>query len=381
LVLLSVVSWLAQLGQTQACSLCQPGGAMSSPTFREDAGLRSARVILHGTISNPRLIGDGIRGQTDFTIKTVLRSAPAIRGKEKIVLDRYLPVNKGEVPHFLLFCDIDGGKIDPYRGVRIKGESTVAYVQKALTLGGKPTDAVTNLAFFFRYLDDTDPEVARDAFVEFARASDVDIARAAPRLDAEKLRAWIKEKNTPAARIGVYALLLGGHGKAGDADFLRGLLDSKEQRYQDAFDGLLAGYIHIRPKEGWALTHEILADGRKPLAIRLAVLRTLRFYHGAQPKEAAPQILKAMKTLLVEGELADLAVEDMRRWQLWELTADVLKLYGQKGFDAPLMKRAILRYALCCKQPEAASFLKTRRAAESELVQEVEESLKYEKGK
>jgi hypothetical protein len=354
---------------------------MLSPTFRQEAALQSARVILHGTISNPRVSTDGIRGQTDFTIKTVLRSAPAIKGKEKLVLDRFLPVDKGESPHYLLFCDVETGKIDPYRGLKIKGESTVAYVKKALELSAGPVDPVANLTFYFRYLDDADPEVARDAFLEFAKANDVDLARAAPKLDADKLRNWIKAPKTVPAQVGVYALLLGAFSKPSDADFLRSLLDSKEERYQAAFDGLLAGYIHIRPKEGWTLIHAILADGHKSLPMRLAVLRTLRFYQGSQPKESRPQILKAMRTVIEQGELADLAFEDLRRWQLWDLTADVLKRYGEKGFDAPLMKRAIIRYALCCKKPEAAEFVKARRATESELVQEVEESLKYEKGK
>ncbi len=371
---------LAHAGLMQACSLC-PSNAAFSPTFRQEAALRSARVILHGTISNPRLSGDAARGETDFTIKTVLRSSPEVKGKEKLVLPRYLPVNKGEIPHYLLFCDVDGGKIDPYRAVPIKSESTVSYVQKALVLGGKSTDAVTNLAFFFRYLDDPDPEVARDAFIEFARATDADIARAAPRLDADKLRAWIKDKNTSATQVGVYALLLGAQGKPADADFLRGLLDSDEQRYQAAFDGLLAGYIQMLPKEGWALAHAVLGDGNKSLTVRLSVVRTLRFQHGAHPKESLPHILKAMQTLLAQGELADIAVEDMRRWELWDLVGNVFKLYGQKGFDAPLMKRAVIRYALCCKKTEAADFLKARRTGESELVQEVEESLKLEKGR
>jgi hypothetical protein len=380
LLLIVGVMGLACGEPTQACSLC-PSNAAFSPTFRQEAALRSARVILHGTISNPRLTGESVSGQTDFTIKTVLRSSTEVKGKAKLVLGRYLPVNKGETPHYLLFCDVDSGKIDPYRAVPIKGESTVAYVQKALVLSGKSTDTVTNLAFYFRYLDNADPEVARDAFIEFARATDADIARAAPRLDADKLRGWIKDKNTSSTQVGVYALLLGAHGKAADADFLRGLLDSGEQRYQAAFDGLLAGYMQLRPKEGWALVQSILGDGNKSLTVRLSVVRTLRFQHGAHTKESLPQIVKAMHTLLAQGELADIAVEDMRRWELWDLAGDVFKLYGQKGFDAPLMKRAVIRYALCCKKTEAGDFLKARRAGESELVQEVEESLKLEKGR
>jgi hypothetical protein len=364
-------------GRSQGCSFCESNVQLSL-TFRQEAALMTARVILHGTIANPRLGADGTRGQTDFLIKTVLRSDPAIKGKKTLVLPRYLPFDKGETPHYLLFCDIDKDKIDPYRGVRIKGETTADYVKKALLLNGK--DSVGNLLFFFRYLDDADPEVARDAFLEFAKATDADIARAAPKLSADKLRAWIKEPKTPGNRLGVYAMLLGACGKAADAAWLRELLANKEERYQAAADGLLAGYLHLEPKKGWALAQDILADGRKSLPLRLAVLRTLRFYHGSQPKESKPQILRAMKTLLVQGELADLAVEDLRRWQVWDLTSDVLKLYGQKGFDAPLMKRAILRYALCCKtSKEAGDFVKQRKSAEGDLVKEVEEGLQFEK--
>src|SRR4051812_35828808 len=100
--LLAVVGWFVQADHAPACSLCPTNGKIS-PTFREDAALATAKIILHGTISNPRLVGDGFRGQTDFAIKTVLRPAPAIKGKDKLVLDRYLPLNKGETPHMLLF--------------------------------------------------------------------------------------------------------------------------------------------------------------------------------------------------------------------------------------------------------------------------------------
>ena len=361
---------------TPACSICGPNAKLS-PTFRQEAADPNARVILHGTLSNART--EGIRGKTDFTIKTVIRDHPAIKGKKELVLERYQPITKGETPHFLLFCDVDSGRLDPYRGISIKGEKTVEYVKKAFALSDK--DPVGNLVFFFRYLDDPDPEVARDAFVEFAKSNDADIARAAPLLDDNKLRTWIKDPKTPIAQLSVYALLLGGHGKESDAAFLRGLLESKEERYQTAFDGLLAGYMNVRPKDGWELAQALLADGRKSLPLRLAALRTLRFYHGAKPKESKSQILKAMKTLLAQGEMADLAVEDLRRWQIWDLTGEVLGLFGKKGYDAPLMNRAIVRYALCCKNsPSATDFLKQRRATDAEMVKEVEDGLQYEKG-
>ena len=367
--------------QTPACSLCDSNALTRSPTFRQEAALPSARVILHGTISNPRASNDG-KGRTDLTVTTVLRCAPTLKAPRGLVLPRFLPVDDPKKPpHYLVFCDLEGSRVDPYRGVPLKGgASTVAYVKKALSLDGKKT--ADNLAFFFGHLDDADPEVARDAFLEFARATDAEILGAAPKLQRDKLRGWLDDPKTSRQCVGVYALLLGACGKAGDAAYLRKLLDSKEDRYKGAIDGILAGYIQLEARKGWELAHAILADGRQPLLARLGVLKTLRFYHGAQPKESRPQVLKAMRTLLKQGELADLAVEDLRRWEIWDLTGEVLKLYGLKGYDAPLVKRGIIRYALCSPPTrETKDFLARRRASEADVVTEVEEFLNLEKQK
>ena len=123
--------------------------------------------------------------------------------------------------------------------------------------------------------------------------------------------------------------------------------------------------------------------------IRSVLIERCYKCHSAERKQSKggfrldsrDHVLKGLAAMLEQGDLADVAVEDMRRWELWNLAGDVFKLYGQKGFDAPLMKRAVIRYGLCCKKTEAADFLKTRRAGESELVQEVEDSLKLEKGR
>lgn len=378
-VLLFPFSLLLITLPARACSLCE-GSAQLSPTFRQEAALPMAKLILHGTIANARTTAGGVSGQTDFHIKNVLRNDPVVKGKTMLVLPRFLPINdKDNPPHYLLFCDVDSGKIDPYRGLVIKGPATVEYVKKSLALN--PKDAVANLAFFFRYLDDPDVEVSRDAFLEFAKANDADVAQVAPKLDANKLRAWVKDPNTQPQRLGVYALLLGASGKDADVALLRSLLDSKEERYVNAADGLLAGYMQKKPREGWDLARSILGDGKKPLLLRLTVLRTLRFYHGAQPKESRGQIVQAMKTLLAQGELADLAIEDLRRWAIWDQTNDIVKLYGQKGFDSPVLKRAIIRYALSCTPTkESAAFLDGRRTAEPDVVKEIEEGLKFEKG-
>ncbi len=378
LSLVLAVAALAWPRPARSCSLC--GDALKQmPTFRQEASKPLARMILYGAAHKPRIVGT--KGVTDLLIldKLVLRPDPALKGKTSIELQHYLAVSdEKNPPKYLVFCDVADGKIDPYRGEPVKGPGAFDYLKKALALDAK--DKSASLAFFFRYLDNADPKVAQDAFLEFAKSNDAEVSRAARKLSPEKLRAWLKDADTPSERIGLYAMLLGACGKGTDAAFLRDLLDRKDQRFAKAADGILAGYVHLEPKKGWELVLSILADGRKPLGLRLCAVRTLRFYHGAQPNESRVYVLKGQELLLRQGELADIAVSDLCQWKMWDLTREVLAVYGKKGYDAPLMQRAILRYALSCPATaESRAFLAGRRTADADLVKEVEESLRLER--
>ena len=74
-----------------------------------------------------------------------------------------------------------------------------------------------------------------------------------------------------------------------------------------------------------------------------------------------------------------MAVEDLRRWQWWDLTKHVLDQYNKPTHAAPLVKNAILRYALCCRVLEAAAFVKATRTTDPGCVRDVAESLEFEK--
>lgn len=360
-----------------SCSLC--ASVAQAPTFRQEAAQPSARLILYGALANPKVNAAG-GGSTELHIAAILRDDPVLTDKKKILLPRYIPVSDPKKPpQFLIFADFFMGKLDPYRGVPIKDPAAIDYLKKALSLD--PKDRIANLLFFFNYLDAADTEIARDAFLEFAKATDQEVGQVAPRLSPVKLRAWLSDPKTPAERLGLYAFLLGACGNESDAALLRSLLDDKTERSTNAADGILSGYIHLRPKDGWDWLQATLRDGKRPLPLRLTVVRTLRFYHGWQPRETRPQVLSALAGMLAQGELADLAVEDLRRWKMWDMTRQVLALSGQKGFDAPLMQRALLRYALTCDDDACKQFVAGRRRADAETVKEVEESLQFEKGK
>ena len=60
---------------------------------------------------------------------------------------------------------------------------------------------------------------------------------------------------------------------------------------------------------------------------------------------------------------------------MWDLTAKVLAQYGRPTHDTPIVRRTIIRYALCCPQPEARQFIANLRRLDPELVRELEEGL------
>lgn len=355
-----------------ACSLCE--GAMSSTqTLREEA--RQAKVVLFGTLTDARPTADG--GTTDLRIENAIKANPLVAGKAAVTLPKYVPVDPKAPPKFLVFCDVSRNRLDPYRGFPVKSSAVVEYLKGALGL--KADDPVAALKFFFDHLSDADPEVAKDAFFEWARANDRDVARAAKQLDPARVRALLRDPQTPDNRLSLYAFLLGGCGGAADADYLLGILRGPEGRMQRAYGGALAGYMQLRPEAGWALARETVADDAKPFPQRMAVLTTMRFLRAAQPDTARKDILRTLAAALPHGTIADLATEDLRRWEWWDLTKDVLAQFGKKSHASPMMRNAILRYAVSCPNREAKAFLAEVRKVDPETVKDIEQQVADEK--
>jgi hypothetical protein len=340
-------------------------------TFRQDAG--QAKMVLYGVLKDAKLIGTS--GTVDLHVERVLKSDAALGDKKVVTLKVYFPADPKNPPKFLVFCDVFQGKIDDYRRVPVKSEGLVDYLKGAMALDAK--DRAAALLYFFRYLDSSDPEVANDAYLELAKATDQEIGQIAKRIDPEKLRKLIQDPQTPVARLGLFCFLLGATGGDKDAEFLKGLIDKPAGRTASALDGALAGYIQLRPREGWELTGSILKDDKRKLTERLLALGTVRFYHGCAGKEVDGEVLRVLGGMLDDTSVADMAVEDLRRWQLWQHTDKVLGLWTKPGFDAPVARRAVVRYALTCPKAEAAKFLGQLRGTNDgkDLIKAVEESL------
>ncbi len=371
----------------RSCTLCL-ANLRQMPTLRLEANQSYAQIVMYGRILDSALDGRVLgKGTSKFRIDAIFKKNPKLpkafqfKVGDVVALNRYIPVaNKKDPPHYLVFCDVLENSLDPYRGTPVVSEKAAEYLQRVLSF--KKNERFKMLRFFFDRLESDDPQLAQDAFLEFAKASDAEVGLIATKLNEEdkgKLRTWLTDEKTPPERIGLYCFLLGATGGVKDAKFLRSMLDKPDERARKAFDGILSGYIQMRPDEGWKLVHQSLGSGKVSLPLRLAIHRVLKFYHGWQPKKSKPKVLQALKLMITQGELADLAIEDLRQWEWWELTDEVLKRFGSKGFDAPIIKRAIIRYALTCDNSTSQQFIKSLSASEREIVAEVKEGLQFEK--
>ena len=374
----TILAWAA-LPCSIACSLCD-SSLRSRNTLREE--LADAKVVLYGTIANPQFNkkpgAPPGSGTTEFHVSRAILDDPARAGRKTIEIAKYLPVP--DPPRYLLFCAVKNGQLDPFHGRVVKSDALLSYLAGILSVRGK--DRTQQLQFYFQNLDNADTAVSDDAFLEFARLTDLEIGNIARHLPAAKLRALLQDPKTPADRLGLYAFMLGASGNDKDAAaLLRNMLDQPTERTANALDGLLTGYIHLKPREGWDLAGKFLADTKKPMNQRIAVIRTLRFYHAWKPAECKQEIMHCMAITISDGEIADFAIDDLRQWKTWDLTKLVLAQYGKPTHDSPLARRGIIRYALCCPEPEAKQFVAALRQRDPELIHELEESLEFEKGK
>src|SRR5262249_11844729 len=162
----------------------------------------------------------------------------------------------------------------------------------------------------------------------------------------------------------LYAFLLGSCGGNADAALLRDMLLKPTEKTTPILDGILDGYIQMRPREGWELALKLVSSKDQPFQVRFAVVKTLRFFHNLKPVENKENILGCQRLILSDGELADLAIADLLRWEDWSLTEDVIACYAKKTHDAPIVRRAIIRYALLCPKQVAADFVADRRKAD-----------------
>jgi hypothetical protein len=373
----------AAAGRAAACPGCTP----QSPTLVSEVA--QADLILYGTVKNAQLAPGGFNGTSDIEIDLVIKPHDVVKGKKTITIPRYIGTDpKAKLKHLIFFYVGVDGTLDPYRGEAVPADSKLPdYLQKALAIRAK--DTTTRLLFFLDYLEDADSVISTDAYNEFAIADYNELRPVAEKLrdlnKAPMLLKWLRDPNTRPYRYGLYGLMLGHCGTPEDAKALRAVLDDPNRPFSSGLEGLVFGYVMLEPKAGWEYVLGMVKDPKKDFPVRYAGLKVVRFFWDYRPDIIShSQALEAMKLLMTQPDLADLPIEDLRRWQVWELTPLVLG-YANKPSHAelPIVYRAILKFAIAAaaadpKNEAAVEFVKAARAKNPRQVSYLEDLIRDE---
>jgi len=356
-----------------ACPFCKPQLTLTNQ-------INQASLVLYGTLANATPGADFREGTTDLQIDAVVKNHDTLKGKKVVTLSRYMPFASNKKYKFLIFCDLLKEKIDPYSCLPVPADSDMPkYLKGALELKDVK-DVGARLKFFFDYLDNADLEISNDAYHEFGNTDYRDYRDLAQKLPADKISKWLRDSKTPGSRFGLYASMLGHCGTEEDAKLLRSLLDDPQRRGSSGMDGILAGYTMLKPKEGWTHVRGLLKDTKRDFLIRHTALRAARFLWEFRPDLVEKtELVAGVCELLDDPNLADLAIDDLRKWGRPEIASRVLGLCSKPGYDIPIVRRSILRYALTFPQStSAAEFVADRRKKDPQMVADVEELLKLE---
>ena len=226
---------------------------------------------------------------------------------------------------------------------------------------------VTRLRYFFDYLEDKDMVISSDAYNEFARRR-LQGGQRSRQEDSRPRRIikWLKDPNTRGSRFGLYGLLLGHCGKP----------DRRQGHPRTARrPGAL---LHQRPRRRAGRLHHARPQGRLglprhsssraksefPVQVRRSPDRAVLL---GVPPDLIPhkQVLEAMKMLMEQPDIADMPIEDLRKWKVWDLTPLVLGYADKDTHNTiPIINRAILKFAI------AASWADPKNTAAAEFVAE-----------
>jgi hypothetical protein len=87
--------------------------------------------------------------------------------------------------------------------------------------------------------------------------------------------------------------------------------------------------------------------------------------------------------LLDQPDIADLAIEDLRKWEQWDKAVKVIGLFDKPSHDVSIIQRSIIKFALAAPptHKECVAFLSRMRADEkqAERVRDLEQLLELEK--
>lgn len=335
------------------------------PTLRRE--IASCDHVVTGRVKVVR--GEGDEGSCEFVVAEPIKGTRFLRGSVVTFPCNADRMRKNAGKDYLVLLDLNKNQFQAYRGVEATPD-LAEYARGLAQAGTSNRDAA--LRFCFTYLGHADKAIDDDAAAEFHQLSSAELRFVARKLSPQPLRRLVANEKAESRNLGLYAYLLGNCGNASDAALLRKRLNDGS-----GSDLLLTGYTLLAPKDGCKRIRALVADPKTDFNHRYRALRsvrTLREQHAGTIEGG--QILDFMGHLLGQWDICDLVIEDLRKWEEWKHTKQILEMHGKMEFKHGIIHRYILRYSLECPKPEARKFLEAQRKSNPQDVLDQEEMLR-----
>lgn len=248
---------------------------------------------------------------------------------------------------------------------------------------------VERIPYYLSSLEHSDPDIAMDAYGEFARIDYSDLKAVAHQLPREKILSWLQSEETIPTRKGLYGLMLGLCGNADDALMLGELIRQQPEVPRMGIDGMMAGYLLLTRQKGLdELRKWKLDDPKTPESELFSVMKALEFLWTYGQESVDPsQIRSAMRELVDRPQFTSLAIINLSRWQDWEMMDRLVSGYGTEPFADAHVRQTIVRFLLAAEKDagvvsvagkdvdfkaKAKESLETIRATDPRTIQYVE---------
>ena len=357
----------AQSASALACPFCMA----DEPTLAQRR--ESADGVALGEAAGGRNNG---KSQA-FQLHTIFKGPPDLKKRGEVAVDAS-PAKAGSLAILFATATDKRDRVDRWDWeTAFANEALLGYFAAAPDLR---QPAAKRLAYFLRYLEHADHEIARDAYLEFAHAPYEDVIRVADRFDFAQVRAWLENPQVPEERKGLYGLVLGmatrEEDRAANRTLLRRLMDQDRAEFRSGFDGVLAGYLLLAGEAGLkSIEQKYFDDGLAKHGDIRHAMNAARFYYEFGPAENRGGVARAVARLVDRPAFAAAAITDLARWEHWQVLEQVAALYGRQGFADGPTRRAIIGYLDACPKPEASAAIERLRARDPSGVADAEKML------
>ena len=308
-----------------ACPFCS---AMSE-TLSEQIGNMDAAIIARLLEAPPLDTGARTVPPAKSAAKGKFKLVHAVKGEpllggSTVVETLYFGDAQKNLGQSFLLLGIDPPKL-MWSAPMLLSERACDYVRQLPSL---PKEGPERLAFFQRYLEDSDETLARDAYEEFARAPYDVVKGLRDQMNRPQLVAWIRDSAVPVSRRRLYLTMLGVCGSQEDLPLLETLLRSTDRSVRSGLDALIACYLTLAGPQGMPLIEDLfLKDANAEYSDTYAAIMALRFHGTESEAIPRPDLLAGLRCVLDRPQLADLVIPDLARWEDWSVMPQLVQLF------------------------------------------------------